>query len=234
MTEPLRLAVFDLDGTLVDSRANIIRAVEEVARILKVECPHVSVIPRVIGLSLDVALARLFPHVDPQVHKDLEDEYRRTFIKMRTAKGFDEPMFAGTAAVLKKLVSEGFLLGIATGKARRGANHFLDRHGLHDHFVTIQTVDTCQGKPHPDMVLKAMAETGADPAHTVMIGDTTFDIEMARAAKAQALGVAWGNHPVAELAAAGAHRVVDRVDDLAHAIRAMTRGTEQRASALGH
>lgn len=223
MSAPLRLAVFDLDGTLVDSRANIVRAVEEVARILKVECPHISVIPRVIGLSLDVALARLFPDVASAVHKELEDEYRRTFVKMRTAPDYDEPLFAGTAAMLTALVKEGFLLGIATGKARRGVNHVLNRHGLHDHFVTIQTVDTCQGKPHPDMVLKAMAETGADPAHTVMIGDTSFDIEMALAAKAQALGVAWGNHPVTELAAAGALRVVDRVDDLAHAIRAMTR-----------
>ena len=234
MSEPLRLAVFDLDGTLVDSRANIIRAVEEVARILKVDCPHVSVIPRVIGLSLDVALARLFPDVDPDVHKELEDEYRRTFVKMRTLPGYDEPLFAGAAAVLTQLVSEGFLLGIATDKARRGVNHVLDRHGLHDHFVTIQTVDTCQGKPHPDMVLKAMAETGTDPVNTVMIGDTTFDIEMARAAKARALGVAWGNHPVAELAAAGAHRVVDRVDDLAHAIHALTRGADRHVAALRH
>lgn len=224
MTAPLRLAVFDLDGTLVDSRANIVRAVEEVARILNVECPHVSVIPRVIGLSLDVALARLFPDVDPKVHKELEDEYRKTFVKMRTAPGYDEPLFAGAEAVLAKLASEGVLLGIATGKARRGVNHVLDRHGLHDHFVTIQTVDTSPGKPHPDMVLRAMAETGAEPAHTVMIGDTSFDIEMAKAAQVQAIGVAWGNHPAAELAAAGAHRVVDRIGDLAHAVRAMTRG----------
>jgi phosphoglycolate phosphatase len=223
MTQPLRLAVFDLDGTLVDSRANIIRAVEEVARILDVECPHVSVIPKVIGLSLDEALARLFPHVDLSRHKDLEQEYRKTFTQMRTLPGYDEPLFPGAAAVIGELLDQGFLLGIATGKAKRGVTHVLDRHGLHDHFVTIQTVDTSPGKPHPDMVLRAMAETGAEPQHTVMIGDTSFDIEMGRAAKVKAIGVTWGNHPVVELATAGAHRLVDRFDDLAHAVRAMTR-----------
>jgi phosphoglycolate phosphatase len=223
MITPLRLAIFDLDGTLVDSRANIIRAVEEVARLLEVECPHVSVIPSVIGLSLDEALARLFPHVDAGRHKDLEAEYRKTFTQMRTRPGYDEPLFPGAAAAIANLLDEGYLLGIATGKARRGVTHVLDRHGLHDHFVTIQTVDTSPGKPHPDMILKAMEETGAEPQHAVMIGDTSFDIEMARAAKVSAIGVTWGNHPVVELTAAGAHQLVDRFDDLAHAVRAMTR-----------
>jgi phosphoglycolate phosphatase len=142
---------------------------------------------------------------------------------MRTAPDYDEPLFAGAAAALAQLLERGYLLGIATGKARRGVNHVLDRHGLHGHFVTIQTVDTSPGKPHPDMVLKAMAETGAAPQHTCMIGDTSFDIEMGRAANVRAIGVTWGNHPVVELAAAGAHRLVDRFDDLAHAVGAMTR-----------
>jgi phosphoglycolate phosphatase len=218
----LRLAVFDLDGTLVDSRANIIRAVEEVARILALPCPHIDVIPRVIGLSLDEALVRLFPEVDAATHKALEAEYRAAFVRLRASPGYDEPLFAGTQDLLTELNDAGVLLGIATGKAPRGVRHLLDRHKLHDRFVTIHTPDTARGKPHPDMVLQAMAGVGARPENTVMIGDTTFDIEMGRAAGARAIGVSWGNHPVAELTAAGAHRLVERMADLAQAVHDLT------------
>jgi phosphoglycolate phosphatase len=218
----LRLAVFDLDGTLVDSRANIVRAVEEVSRILGLPCPHIDVIPRVIGLSLDEALARLFPAVDAATHKRLEAEYRDAFVRLRAAPGYDEPLFAGAQELLAELNAAGVVLGVATGKARRGVRHLFDRHSLHDHFVTIQTPDTAKGKPHPQMVLQAMADVGARPENTVMIGDTTFDIEMGRSAGAQAIGVAWGNHPAAELRAAGAHRLVERMAELAQAVHDLT------------
>jgi phosphoglycolate phosphatase len=214
--------VFDLDGTLVDSRANIVRAVEEVSRILGLPCPHIDVIPRVIGLSLDEALARLFPEVDGATHKTLEAEYRTAFVRLRASPGYDEPLFAGTQELLAELSAAGFLLGVATGKAPRGVRHLFDRHKLHDHFVTIQTPENARGKPHPQMVLQAMSDVGARPENTVMIGDTTFDIEMGRAAGARAIGVAWGNHPAAELAAAGAHRLVERMADLAQAVHDLT------------
>jgi phosphoglycolate phosphatase len=218
----LRLAVFDLDGTLVDSRANIVRAVEEVSRILGLPCPHIDVIPRVIGLSLDEALARLFPEVDAATHKTLEAEYRSAFVQLRTSPGYDEPLFPGSQEVIAALNDAGFVLGVATGKSRRGVRHLFDRHSLHERFVTIQTPDTARGKPHPDMVLQAMAAVGARPENTVMIGDTTFDIEMGRAAGARAIGVSWGNHPALELTAAGAHRLVERMADLAQAVHDLT------------
>jgi phosphoglycolate phosphatase len=109
---------------------------------------------------------------------------------------------------------EDLLLGMATGKSRRGVAAILERFGLVSHFVTVQTADTHPSKPDPSMLLKAMAETGVRPADTVMIGDTTFDIEMARAAGAGAIGVAWGYHPVVALEKAGAHVIVDRCEDL--------------------
>ena len=222
MTAPLRLAIFDLDGTIVDSQHNIIAAVEEVARIGKLECPPKEHIPRVIGLSLKEALAQLFPGVDPKVHDELDHEYRQAFIRMRTRPDYDEPLFAGTHELLDALDAEGILLGIATGKAKRGVTSVLARHGLTTRFVTIQTPDDSPGKPHPGMVLRCLAETGAAPENTVVIGDTSYDIEMARAARVRAIGVSWGNHQVADLRNAGAHRLVDRLGDLLHAVAELT------------
>jgi phosphoglycolate phosphatase len=222
MSQPSRLVIFDLDGTIVDSKANIIRAVGEVAKILGLEGPPAHEVPRVIGLSLDKALAELFPGVDASAHRDLDREYREAFMRLRASPDYQEELFPGTHEALAELDKAGFLLGIATGKATRGVKYVLNRHGLEGRFITIQTPENAPGKPHPGMVLQAMAETGVEPRHAVMIGDTTFDILMARAAGANAVGVSWGNHPGADLMAAGAHRLIDRLDDLLHAVEALT------------
>jgi len=222
VVSPLRLAVFDLDGTIVDSTANIVRAVHEAAALLKIAPPAQAEIPRVIGLSLTEALGRLFPALEHPRLMELDTAYRECFVRFRTLPDFDEPLFNGTQELLDALDAEGVLLGIATGKAMRGVRHVLERHGLSERFVTIQTPEHAPGKPHPEMLYRAMAETGVAPAHTVMIGDTTYDILMARAAGVSAVGVSWGNHPVTELESAGAHRLVDRLGDLMHAIRTLT------------
>lgn len=218
----LRLAVFDLDGTIVDSKANIVRAVHEAAAAMKLDPPDHQEIPKVIGLSLTEALGKLFPALEPPRLLELDQAYRDCFVRFRTMPDYDEPLFEGTHEVLDALDAEGVLLGIATGKAMRGIRHVLERHGLAKRFVTIQTPDHAPGKPHPEMLYRAMAEAGAAPARTVMIGDTSFDMLMARAAGVSALGVGWGNHPVTELKAAGAHRLVDRLGDLMHAIYGLT------------
>jgi phosphoglycolate phosphatase len=222
MSQPPRLVVFDLDGTIVDSQANIVRAVAEVAQILGLPGPPPEHVPRVIGLSLAEALTQLFPGVDASLHQTLDREYREAFVRLRATPDYREPLFAGTHEVLDQLDKAGFLLGIATGKARRGVNHVLNLHGLVGRFVTVQTPDVAPGKPHPGMVLRAMAETAVEPENTVMIGDTSFDILMARAAGVHAVGVSWGNHPATELWAAGAHRLIDRLDDLLHAVETLT------------
>ncbi len=222
MSAPHRLVVFDLDGTLVDSQANIARAVVDSAQLLGLDAPPAAEVSRVIGLSLGEALARLFPHIDAETHRRLDHEYRECFVRYRTMPDYKEPLFDGTHEILEALDKAGYLLGIATGKAMRGVNYLLSTQGWHGRFVTIQTPDIAPGKPHPGMVLQAMAETGVEPQNTVMIGDTSFDIEMARAAGVGAVGVSWGNHSVSELRAAGAHRVIDRLSDLLHAVDALT------------
>ena len=217
MTKPLRLVIFDLDGTIVDSQHNIVAAVAEVAQILGLPGPAPEAVPRVIGLSLFEALATLFPDVDAATHQALDREYREAFVRLRTRPDYREPLFDGTHALLDALDNEGFLLGIATGKAKRGLNHVLNLHGLTKRFVTAQCVEDSPGKPHPGMILRAISETGVEPRNAVMIGDTTFDIQMALAAQIGAIGVSWGNHPAVELTAAGAHRLVDRLEDILHA-----------------
>ena len=137
-------------------------------------------------------------------HERLADLYRDAYGDRFALPEFQAPLFAGAAAALDALERAGYLLGIATGKGRRGLAHVLDSHGLTARFVTLQTADDGPGKPNPGMLLSAMAEAGAAPDSTVMIGDTTFDVLMARNAKVAAVGVAWGYHDAAELIAAGA------------------------------
>ncbi|MDX2145573.1 MAG: HAD-IA family hydrolase [Rhodospirillaceae bacterium] len=218
MSDPVRLVVFDLDGTIVDSLAHISRAVVETAKLIGIPAPLPSAVPRVIGLSLDEAIARLFPDHDAEVHAEVDRVYRKIFAAWRAEPGQHEPLFDGTHAALEALDARGILLGIATGKHRRGVDFILDKHGLTDRFVTIQTPDTAPGKPHPGMLPQAMSETGAAPERTVMVGDTIYDIAMARAAGTHAVGVSWGNHAADELHGAGAHRMIDRLAHLTPAV----------------
>lgn len=222
MSSPLRLVIFDLDGTIVDSQANIVRAVEEVATVLGVPMPPLSEIPLVIGLSLDEALVRLFPAVEPETHVRMGATYRESFKRLRASPEYKEPLFPGTLEALDALTEEGYLLGIATGKAQRGVDYLIKRHGLEGRFVTSQTPDSAPGKPHPGMVLNALRETGVEADSAVVIGDTAFDIQMANAANVQSIGVSWGNHPPDELVQAGAHRMIDHLDELLHAVQSLT------------
>ncbi len=222
MSNNIKLAVFDLDGTLVDSVGHIARAVNETAKILQIPPPTADAIPRVIGLSLDLALEKLFPGHDTKTYAEADRVYRKLFADWREQSGHVETLFPGTHQTLDALESAGYILGIATGKGRRGVDFLLNHHGLVGRFVTIQTPDVAPGKPDPGMLLQAMSETGATPAKTVMIGDTTYDIGMALAAKTHALGVKWGNHPAHELTDFGAHKIVDRMEDVLQAMEELT------------
>ena len=126
----------------------------------------------------------------------------------------DEPLYDGVPALLDDLDAEGWLLAVATGKSDRGLGFCLDCHGLADRFVSLQTADRHPSKPHPSMLEQAMADAGAEPAATLMIGDTSYDMLMAKAAGARAVGVAWGYHPPEELIAAGADYVAQSPADL--------------------
>jgi phosphoglycolate phosphatase len=212
----LRLVVFDCDGTLVDSQHTILACMREAFAAHGCAAPEDAAVRQLIGLSLDEAVARLAIAGVPAT--EVAEVYRQAFFASRSRPDFHEPLFPGVATALEALDSAGCLLGIATGKARRGLLATLERHGLASRFVTLQTADSNPGKPHPAMLLRAMAETGADPDRTVLVGDTSYDMEMARRASARAIGVAWGYHDRCELEAAGADLIVERCEELADCV----------------
>jgi len=214
-----RLAIFDCDGTLVDSHANICRAMAEAFTIERLAPPDDPAIRRVVGLSLTQAVAALLPGEAHALHVRLGETYKRAFQAMRGAGQVDEPLFPGIAETLRALDADGWMLGVATGKSDRGLKHCLETHGIEHLFVSLQTADRHPSKPHPSMALQAMADAGALPETSVMIGDTSFDIGVAINAGCTAVGVAWGYHTPEELFEEGAHFVADRPDQLPEILR---------------
>lgn len=206
-----RLAIFDCDGTLVDSGATIHRALRAAFDANGLDCPPPSVSRKVIGLSLFEAMAILAPVAD---HEALTRNYKEAFFAMRAGGHVEEPLFEGILPLLDALEAEGWLLAVATGKSDRGLGHCLESHGIHARFVSLQTADRHPSKPHPAMALAAIAEAGAAPNTSVVIGDTSYDIGMALAAGAGAIGAAWGYHEADELDEAGAHGVAETPGDV--------------------
>jgi phosphoglycolate phosphatase len=204
-----RLAIFDCDGTLVDSGATIYRALAAAFDAHSLELPPPRECRRVIGLSLNEAMAALLPDADDAQHLELAETYKRSFHKARQDGLVEEPLFDGIIDLLDTLEQDGWLLAVATGKSDRGLRHCLQSHGLHARFVSLQTADRHPSKPSPAMALAAMADAGATGATTIVIGDTSFDMGMAVAAGATAIGAGWGYHDRDELLAAGAFAVAD-------------------------
>ncbi len=221
MPLPVRLAIFDCDGTLVDSQANICRAMERAFALHDAAPPPRAAIRRIVGLSLVEAVRVLSPERGDAFHRRLADDYKQVFRAMRADAALDdEPLFDGVTGVLDMLRERGWVLGVATGKSDRGLAHVLDAHGIADRFATLQTADRHPSKPDPAMALAAMAEVGTAPGDCVMIGDTSFDMAMGRAAGARAVGVAWGYHAVGELIAAGADAVAATPHELPQLLEA--------------
>lgn len=215
----IRLAIFDCDGTLVDSQHNICRAMEAAFAQHGLTAPPRPAIRRSVGLSLVEIMRVLLPDAAPDQHLAIADDYRAAFFRLRSEGAMaEEPLYDGMIEALDALAAAGWTLGVATGKSDRGLAHILAHHGIAARFVTLQTADRHPSKPDPSMIAAAMAEAGALPDATVMIGDTSYDMAMARAGGVRAVGVAWGYHPPEELVAAGAHIVVDQVDALASAV----------------
>ena len=209
-----RLAIFDCDGTLVDSGATIFAAVGEAFDIHGLAVPDARVCKRVVGLSLVEAMAALVPDETAERHVLLAETYKSCFMRARIQGRVEEPLFDGVLDLLDRLEHEGWLLAVATGKSDRGLKHCLDGHGIHARFVSLQTADRHPSKPHPSMAVQAIADAGATPETSAVIGDTSFDMAMARAAGATAIGVAWGYHEPHELIAAGAVGVAEKPDDV--------------------
>lgn len=210
----LRLAVFDVDGTLIDSEHNIVAAMTEAWSRMELGAPDPVEVRRIIGLSLVEACAALLPWAGHETHRAVAEHYKDAFRALRLLPDTVEPLFPGVLEALAGLEAEGWLLGLATGKSRRGVDNMLRNHGLEGRFVTIQTADDNPGKPNPGMLLRAAAETGAESADIAMIGDTTYDMLMAQSARALGVGVSWGYHSITELRQAGARVVIDSFDGL--------------------
>ena len=209
----MQLLVLDVDGTLVDSQALIVEAQARAFAACGLAAPTRERSLSIVGLSLMEAFTVLVGPDGPV--ERLAEEYRLAFTDLRRDPSWEEPLFPGIADFIAAMSRrDDILLGIATGKSRRGVAHLVERHGWERVFSTLQTADDAPSKPDPGMLLNAMAETGIAPARTVMLGDTTFDMEMARAAKVRPIGVAWGYHPVAALREAGAETIIARIEDL--------------------
>ncbi|NKB26896.1 MAG: HAD-IA family hydrolase [Rhodobacteraceae bacterium] len=206
-----RLILFDVDGTLIDSQAHIQAAMAAAFADQGLAAPDRAAVLSIIGLSLPQAMARLAPDANADA---LSDAYKASFASARASAVDPAPLYPGARDALDRLHGAGHLLGTATGKSRRGLDHMVAHHGLEAHFVTLQCADTHPSKPHPSMVLTAMEDAGVGPEDTVMIGDTTFDIQMGRAAGVATIGVSWGYHPVSSLRDCGAGRIADDFGDL--------------------
>ncbi len=214
----MRLAVFDVDGTLVDSQHSIVAAMQAAFAAHGEGEPKPQEVRGVVGLPLMDSVARLLPGAGVAVHDRITGAYRDAYGDLRRLGEVQEPLFPGASECLQALEDLGWLLGVATGKSRRGLIWTLERHGLVKRFATLQSSDMAKGKPHPEMLLRAISETGAEARTTAMIGDTSFDMEMARNAGTLAIGVAWGYHDSNELRDSGAHVIVESFADLPGAL----------------
>ncbi|KLE33516.1 HAD-IA family hydrolase [Aurantiacibacter gangjinensis] len=210
----MKLAVFDCDGTLSDGQAGVVAAMDAAFAQVGHPAPPHGQVRRIVGLSLPQAIRQLAPELDDTTRHHIVDAYKTAFRQSREDGSLREPLFDGMADLLRRLRGHDWTLGIATGKSDRGLSSTLAVHGIGDLFATTHTADRHPSKPHPAMLHAAMDETLAAPEHSVMIGDTVFDIEMAQAAGVRAIGVAWGYHEPRELLAAGAVGVAKDMREL--------------------
>jgi phosphoglycolate phosphatase len=204
-----RLAVFDCDGTLVDGQADVCWAMERAFTRAGLEAPDAQAVRRIVGLSLPAAVRALAPALSDDDNRAVTEFYRASFRARREEGLLDEPLFEGIADLLRALHGAGWSLAVATGKSDRGLAACLATHGIADLFVSLQTADRHPSKPHPAMLEAALFEAGALPGQAVMIGDTSFDMLMARSIGVAAIGVGWGYHGAAELLESGARSVAE-------------------------
>ncbi|MEZ5775823.1 MAG: HAD-IA family hydrolase [Hyphomicrobiaceae bacterium] len=216
----MKLVLLDCDGTLVDSQHVICAAMTSGFKAIGVAPPSREAVLSIVGLSVMEAVTALAPlDTAPELLGRLGSAYREASFALRAEPGFTEPLFEGARELVERLSArEDVVLGVATGKSRRGLDSFLEREGLREHFRTFQTADSAPSKPHPGMIEQAIRETGAEPQRTVMIGDTSFDVQMAINAGARAIGVSWGYHPPELLKDCGADFVAQHFGEIEPAI----------------
>ncbi|WP_340587166.1 HAD-IA family hydrolase [Erythrobacter alti] len=209
-----RLAVFDCDGTLSDGQAGVCHAMDIAFAEAGLPPPDRHLVRRIVGLSLPQAVRHLAPDASADQHSAAVEAYKIGFRQSREDGSLREPLFEGIVDLLHRLHAQGWMLAVATGKSDRGLAATLSANGLSDLFAATHTADRHPSKPHPAMLQAAMNDVLAEPANTVMIGDTVYDMQMAAEAGTQALGVSWGYHETEELLAAGARGVAQDTAEL--------------------
>ncbi|OSP55158.1 HAD-IA family hydrolase [Pseudoruegeria sp. SK021] len=228
MSAAVKLAVFDVDGSLVDSQAHIYAAVCAAFDASGLAIPQREAVHQIIGLSLPTAIACLAPGLSNAALEDVLTLYKDAYVGMREADGDgSSPLFPGAREMLMSLAArDDLLLAVATGKSRRGLDHVLQMHGLTALFDNTQVADLHPSKPHPAMLETACYAADCAAADTVMIGDTVFDLEMGLAAGTKTIAVTWGYHSADALRACGPDAVVDTMAELEQAVLRILAGTD--------
>lgn len=218
----MKLIIFDCDGTLVDSQIGIVAAMQHAFTELGLPPPSRERVLSVVGLSLPETFTVLAGDQPSDLQHELARIYKSDFLYAKTRSLCTEPLFDGAKEIIESLAGRpDVVLGMATGKSQRGVRRILDREGWHGIFATIQTADENPSKPNPGMIAAAMRATGMGEAQTVMVGDTTYDIEMAVNAGVGGVGVAWGYHAPELLTRAGAHTIADHCSAVPAIVDAM-------------
>ena len=212
----LRLLLFDVDGTLVDSQAEIMSAMQVAFDRVGLALPNRADVLSTVGLSLTETFQTLIPQADAALIAAISQAYKTAYYENRMA-GTRPVLFDGIDTVIRRLAQrDDLVLGVATGKSRRGINALIDMYDWQGVFVTVQVSDDHPSKPSPSMILAALGETGVDAHCAVMIGDTEYDMQMAQSAGVHALGVSWGYHDHRRLQAA--QMILDQVSDIETAL----------------
>jgi phosphoglycolate phosphatase len=191
MAERFDLIVFDWDGTLMDSAAAIVHAIQAASRDLGLPEPAEARARHVIGLGLGDALRHAVPELPEAAYPRMVERYRHHYL----SRDHELTLFPGTFEMVAALAGAGRMLAVATGKSRLGLNRALAHSGLGGYFHATRCADECFSKPHPAMLEELMDELGVGRERTLMIGDTTHDLQMARNAGVAGLAVSFGAHP---------------------------------------
>ena len=220
----LRLAVFDLDGTLLDSAASIVAGVMACWEVCGFPMPEPDRVRRIIGLPWDESVRTLLPGAGAAEFARIRAYYDAVAHGERTRPPREQALFPGVPEMLDAVAASGYLLAIITSRSSNRLHELLEEQGIGHRFVSLKTTDHGPGKPNPHLMLQTLSEIGVDRGDAVMVGDTTFDILMARNAGTAAVGVSWGVHEPHELREAGAHHVVEALQEILPTLELLTAG----------
>jgi len=223
-SDSLKLAAFDLDGTLLDSAASIVAGVMDCWEACGFPLPEPGDIKRIIGLPWDESVRALLPGAGDAEFAHIRNYHDEVARGVRTRPAREQTLFEGVHDMLDEVEEAGFLLAIITSRSGGRLRDLLATEGIHHRFVTLKTTDNGPGKPNPHLMYQALEETGVEKHNAVMVGDTIFDMQMARNAGTMAVGVSWGVHETGELVEAGAHSVLDDIREISPTINRLVGG----------